>query len=105
MSKGRGPRKRRDAVNEPADSEKEIERQTQEKAELVPPARRPPTAVVLRLHRSLPRSRPGPLRHPVRVLSVALWFLNASRWRSPTWCRPFAWLLGSYSMLRMRQRT
>ena len=45
MRKGRGPRKRRDAVNEPADSEKEIERQTQEKAELVPPARRPPTAV------------------------------------------------------------
>jgi hypothetical protein len=37
MSKGKGPRKRKDPI--------EIERQTQEKAELVPPARRPPTAV------------------------------------------------------------
>ena len=42
MGKSRQPRKRKDAIsNEVADSEKEIERQTQEKAELVPPARRP----------------------------------------------------------------
>src|SRR5438094_691076 len=70
MGKGRGPRKRRDAVNEHADSEKEIERQTQEKAELVPPARRPPTAVGAETpplppkepHRSHPPPSPTPQR-------------------------------------------
>ncbi len=46
MRKEKPPRKRRAPVgNEPTDGETEIERQTQEKAELVPPARRPPTAV------------------------------------------------------------
>jgi len=73
MGKGRGPRKRRDAVNEPADSEKEIERQTQEKAELVPPARRPPTAVGAETPplppkeppRSPPPPSPSPQRRPV----------------------------------------
>src|SRR5690349_1262226 len=44
MGKGKNPRKRREAVSNEA-AEKEIERQTQAKAELVPPARRPPTAV------------------------------------------------------------
>ena len=73
MGKGRGPRKRRDVVNEPADSEKEIERQTQEKAELVPPARRPPTAVGAETPplppkeppRSPPPPSPTPQRRPV----------------------------------------
>jgi len=73
MGKGRGPRKRRDVVNEPADSEKEIERQTQEKAELVPPARRPPTAVGAETPplppkeppRSPPPPSPSPQRRPV----------------------------------------
>src|SRR6266480_646421 len=73
MGKGRGPRKRRDAVNEPADSEEEIERQTQEKAELVPPARRPPTAVGAETPplppkeppRSPPPPSPSPQRRPV----------------------------------------
>jgi hypothetical protein len=46
MSKDRKPRKRRSpADNESAEGEKEVERQTEEKAELVPPVRRPPTAV------------------------------------------------------------
>src|SRR5207247_10939602 len=65
MGKGRGPRKRRDAVNEPADSEKEIERQTQEKAELVPPARRPPTAVGAETPPPPPREPPRPGRSPL----------------------------------------
>ena len=66
MGKGRGPRKRRDAVNEPADNENEIERQTQEKAELVPPARRPPTAVGAETPPLPPREppRPPPARSP-----------------------------------------
>lgn len=46
MSKGKGPRKRKGAVSsESADRENLVEPQTQEKGELVPPARRPPTAV------------------------------------------------------------
>src|SRR6266516_897037 len=46
MGKGKGPRKRRDSIsNQPSESEKDTERQTQEKADLVPPARRPPTAI------------------------------------------------------------
>jgi len=46
MGKGKAPRKRRPpADNEPADQEMEVERQTQEQGELVPPGRRPPTAL------------------------------------------------------------
>src|SRR5947207_10718987 len=73
MRKGRGPVKRRGEVNEPADSEKEIERQTQEKAEVVAPALRPPTAVGAETPplppkeppRSSPPPSPSPQRRPV----------------------------------------
>ena len=44
--KTKQPGKRKDPVeNKDSGSEEEFERQTQEAAELVPPARRPPTAV------------------------------------------------------------
>src|SRR5437773_12228224 len=44
--KNKQPRKSKDPVeNKDSGSEEEFERQTQEKAELVPPARWPPTAV------------------------------------------------------------
>src|SRR5258706_681887 len=46
MGKGKMPRKRRPPMkNEPPEGEKDVERQTQEQGELVPPGRRPPTAV------------------------------------------------------------
>lgn len=66
MGKGKNPRKRREPVrHEPADDEKEVERETQEKAELVPPSRRPPTAVGAETPplppREPPRPRPNPL--------------------------------------------
>ena len=47
-------------VNEDSSGEEEFERQTQEKAELVPPARRPPTAVGA-------ATPPRPPRPPARV--------------------------------------
>jgi hypothetical protein len=66
MGKGKTPRKRRDPVsNEPADGEKEVERQTQEKAELVPPARRPPTAVGAETPPLPPRESPRRPPSPV----------------------------------------
>ena len=89
MGKGKNPRKRREAVsNEPA--EKEIERQTQEKAELVPPARRPPTAVGADTPPLPPREprhpapapRPSPQREPVvleRPRSALLGLVSAIR--------------------------
>src|SRR5438045_9483401 len=46
MGKGRGPRKRKDPAPQPPPiDDQPTERHTQDKAELVPPARRPPTAV------------------------------------------------------------
>jgi hypothetical protein len=72
MGKGKNPRKRREAVsNEPA--EKEIERQTQEKAELVPP-REP--------RHPAPAPRPSPQREPVvseRPRSALLGLVSAIR--------------------------
>jgi hypothetical protein len=68
MSKGKGPRKRRQPAPEqpPADDEKEIERQTEAKAELIPPAWRPPTALGADTPSLPPREPPGaPL--PARV--------------------------------------
>src|SRR6059036_1186064 len=74
MGKGKNPRKRRDpAKDSNALGEKEIERQTQEKAELVPPARRPPTAVGAETPplppkeppRPPPPPSPSPQRRPV----------------------------------------
>jgi len=68
MSKGKGPRKRRQPAPEqpPADDEKEIERQTEAKAELIPPARRPPTALGADTP-SLPPREPPRAPLPARV--------------------------------------
>ncbi len=44
MRKGKKPEKKK-SINSEDSCQEEFERQTQEKAELVPPARRPPTAV------------------------------------------------------------
>src|SRR5436189_1837680 len=44
MRKGKKPEKKK-SINSEDSGQEEFERQTQEKAELVPPARRPPTAV------------------------------------------------------------
>jgi len=61
MGKDKKPRKRRDpAETRPAEEEQVIERQTQEKAELVPPSRRPPTAVAA-------DTVPVPPREPTRL--------------------------------------
>src|SRR5256885_6585248 len=61
MGKGKSPRKRRDPVTESTGDEKEIDRQTEEKAQLVPPARRPPTAVGA-------ETPPPPPREPPRLV-------------------------------------
>ena len=79
MGKGKSTRKRKDLTTQPGESEREVERQTQEKAELVPPSRRPPTAVGAEKPplppreppepspRPLPeRQRPRPVRQPAR---------------------------------------
>ena len=75
MGKRRGPRKPRDSAPKPPPiDDQPIERQTQEKAELVPPARRPPTAVGAET-RSLPpreRSALGELLEVVRAAVVSL---------------------------------
>ena len=65
MGKGKSPRKRRDPVTESTGDEKEIERQTEEKAQLVPPARRPPTAVGAETPPPPPREPPRPDRSPL----------------------------------------
>jgi len=65
MGKGKSRRKRRDPVTESTGDEKEIERQTQEKAELLPPARRPPTAVGAETPPPPPREPPRPGRSPL----------------------------------------
>ena len=69
MRKGKGPRKYREGVSNEPSEEKEIERQTQEKAELVPPARRPPTAIGAETPpppREPPRPPPPPSPSPQR---------------------------------------
>src|SRR5947207_8626632 len=65
MGKGKNPRKRRNPVTESTADEKEIERQTEEKARLVPPARRPPTAVGAETPPPPPREPPRPVRSPL----------------------------------------
>ncbi len=67
MGKGKTPRKRRPPVGiEPPEGEKDVERQTEERGELVPPGRRPPTAVGAETPppppQEPPRSRPAPER-------------------------------------------
>lgn len=67
MGKGKGPRKRRDPVsNQPSENDKDTERQTQEKGDLVPPARRPPTAIGAGTPPPPPDEplRPGPTPSP-----------------------------------------
>ncbi len=69
MGKGEGPRKRREGVSNEPPEERERERQTQEKAELVPPGRRPPTAVGAETPpppREPPRPPPRPSLSPQR---------------------------------------
>src|SRR6266536_2704638 len=65
MGKGKSPRKRRDPVTESTGDEKGIERQTEEKAQLVPPARRPPTAVGAETPPPPPREPPRPDGSPL----------------------------------------
>src|SRR5437867_6564844 len=81
MRRGRVPGRQRYAANEPADSEKEIERQTQEKAELVPPARRSPTAVGAETPPLPPREPPRAHHAPVpeRDRPVLLQVLDSLR--------------------------
>ena len=71
LQKNKQPGKRKDPVeNKDSGSEEEFERQTQEAAELVPPARRPPTAVGVGTPPLPPRpsgssrSSPEPHRRP-----------------------------------------
>jgi hypothetical protein len=64
MSKEKKPRKRKDPVRpEPVEPDEPIERQTQEKGALVPPARRPPTAIGAD---TLPPGEPPRARPPMR---------------------------------------
>lgn len=66
MGKGKNPRKHRDPDKDAnASGEAEPERQTQEKAGLVPPARRPPTAVGADTPPLPPREPPRPQGAPV----------------------------------------
>ncbi len=66
MGKGKKPRKRRAPdVHENPDMEKEVEGQTQEQAALVPPARRPPTAVGAETPPPPPREPPRSVPAPV----------------------------------------
>lgn len=62
MGKGRRPRKPKDSASE------EFERQTEPKGELVPPPRRPPTAVGAETPET-PPPPPPPSPPPVRVRS------------------------------------
>jgi hypothetical protein len=91
MGKGRGPRKRKDpAPEQPPIDDQPIERQTQDKAELVPPARRPPTAVGSETpplppreppRPALPPEQPRPPRRsvPIRERSPLVEFVNVLR--------------------------
>ncbi len=71
MGKRKTPRKRRPPIdNEPPEGEKDVERQIQERGELVPPGRRPPTAVGAETPPPPPQEPPRPRpaaerRHPV----------------------------------------
>lgn len=65
MGKGKRPRKRTEPIDEPADREPEIERQTQEQGELVPPVRLPPTAIGAADAPPPPREPPRPRPSPV----------------------------------------
>src|SRR6266581_9191241 len=71
MRKGKKPdtkkpdTKRHPGKDKDSGSEAEFERQTQEKAELVPPARRPPTAVGAGTPPPPPREPPRPGRSPL----------------------------------------
>ncbi len=66
MGKGKNPRKRRDpAKDSNALGEPEPERQTQEKAELAPPARRSPTAAGAETPPLPPREPPRAHHAPV----------------------------------------
>lgn len=76
MGKDRRPRKRKDPAPQNIDAEeREPERQTESKGELVPPPRRPPTAVAAETPppqepvRSQPRRVPAP---PAPMLSQLL---------------------------------
>ena len=62
MGKGRAPRKRKDPNTQ---SESEAERQTEEKVDLIPPSRRPPTAVGAETPPLPPREPPGPPPRPL----------------------------------------
>src|SRR5213596_621062 len=72
MRKGKKPEKK-NSIHSKDSGQEEFERQTQEKAELVPPARRPPTAVGAETPplppkeppRSPPPPSPSPQRRPV----------------------------------------
>ena len=66
MKKGRRPRRPKDpGRDKDARDEEDVARQTQEKAQLIPPSRRPPTAVGAATPplppQEPPRSRPAPL--------------------------------------------
>jgi hypothetical protein len=66
MGKGKNPRKRRDPEKDAsARGEGEPQRQTQERVELIPPARRPPTAVGAETPPLPPREPPRSHRAPV----------------------------------------
>jgi len=83
MRKGKKPEKSKNPVkSEDSGSEEDFERQTQEKAELVPPARRPPTAVGVGTPPPPPRrSRPphsAPEPHPRPALFRLLQTVRAA---------------------------
>ena len=65
MGKGKTPRKRKNPSSQSGEPEPEFERQTQEKVELVPPSRRPPTAVGAETPPLPPREPPGPSPRPL----------------------------------------
>lgn len=65
MGKGRIPPKSRDPSTDSVDGEKEIEPQTQDKAEFVPPARRPATAIGADTPPPPPREPPRPPPSPL----------------------------------------
>src|SRR2546425_6644744 len=82
MKKGRRPRRPKDPGRDKnARDEEDVARQTQEKAQLIPPSRRPPTAVGAATPplppREPPRSRPAPLSEGVRP--ALLRFVEALR--------------------------
>ncbi len=80
MGKGKTPRKRRPPIgNEPPEGEKEVERQTQEQGELVPPGREPSTAVGAETPPPPPQEPPRPRPVPERRRPVLFQVLQAVR--------------------------